>query len=381
MSQRLLWAVATGALLLWACGSDDDDRPRPPSGTGGTGGSVGGTGGTGGGGAGTGGSAAAAGSGGTAGDGGTTVPCDDPSDSTKAALCLALEPETIQFLPSNPAFDGKGVLFVEIFDTPTPALGATPIASQLLPAQDGGADAGFVEATLAQLTAAPIRFDGLSATDKLYARAIFVDNDAVLSAGAPLPGVWFAGIDLIDGIGGTPPLYELSLTAGEGTGIVRKLIALRKLSVTVSRASGVSPKGDGQGPLTFVAVDGVQVAPTTNIWGLGSALCGDLSGTSPFTVEGFVVGSGTKHLLAVLDDFGVGSAGLPAGAMTNGQVSGTTFTIPTGDSVSIPFDAYAVLANVELGTAFDGPDGGADNASCATPDAGADAGAGDASTD
>src|SRR5262252_2520161 len=97
-------------------------------------------------------------------------PCAPPTDKTKSALCVVVAPEAIAFL-SDPNFDGKGLLAVDVHDAPNPdAPDGAPLPSlqtTILP----GLDAGELDLS------APIpvvRFDGLPPT--VYPRAIFVDS-------------------------------------------------------------------------------------------------------------------------------------------------------------------------------------------------------------
>ncbi len=92
------------------------------------------------------------------GDGG---PCAPPSDPTKAALCVTLTAETVEFLPNVPAFDGKGVLLVAVQASANPDGGPTLGSPAILPDLDAGGDAGLVDL----VATAPERADRRSPPD------------------------------------------------------------------------------------------------------------------------------------------------------------------------------------------------------------------------
>ena len=380
-------AICCVSAALLHCSEDSDDGGGK-AGSGGKdgGGARGGAAGSGGaaGGGGIGGSVAGAGgAGGAGGDaggaGGTggavTVPCDPPTTATKAAACIQLAPEAMKFLPSNPKLDGKGVLVVQIFDTAQIELadgGETKaVAGVVLPATSP--DGGQPEDTLANLTAKPIRFDDLPMPAKLYARALFIDDTSLLGTPMdfPFPGVWVAGIDLSGGIVDQAPLVALPLTAGQGTGVTRKLWALRQLTVDVSRATGLAPKGNGQGPVTVLLTDKPQLTSTSAMFGGGKLPCGDLSGSGKVSVSGIVVGTGPYWLTASLDDYGLGDKDL-AGALAAVEVTGGGLKVPSGNQLAFAADAYSVSGAVQLTHAFDPPDAGSDGVSCGSKDSGTD---------
>lgn len=387
----VLASLALVPFLLAACGGSSDDGgggAGGASGSAGSGGAAGsgGSGGT----AGSGGSAGASGdasveaSDGAAGDGGAgggagdgaaeaSDACADPTDASKAALCLVVQPDAITFVPGDPAFDGKGVLAIDLFDTPSPDLPdggtVTPLASVLLPVQSS--DGGISEADLATLAAQPIRFDDLPPT--VYARVFFADDTSMLVSpqDGPRPGLWVGGIDFSNGIADHAPLEPIALQTGQGTTAPVALHPLRKLTVTVDRTA--SPIGDGQGPLSVVAIDSQTPSSTSQIFGYASLDCADLSGSGTVTVSGFVLGPGPHWLAAVLNDLGVQSNDLPPGSLTSLEPSGGTLQIPAGDQLTYAADAYETTASITLGLAVPAGDAGGDGVTCSAPsDAGAD---------
>jgi len=374
--------VPLAALIAVSCGGDSESDGSggsgAASGTGGSAGSASG-GASGSGGSTTGGAGGTAGSvtGGSAGmagsDAGVVPPCDPPAVATDAALCLQLTPDNVKWIPGDAAFDGKGVLGIAIYDTPFPNAtdggSATPIAFTIEPPQPDG---GILEKTLAELVQTPYRFDGLPAT--VYVAAWFFDDTtAIGKMKDPVAGTWVGGYDLSNGLVENPPIDSIALTIGAGTNSALPIHPLRKLSVTVTRTSGVNPAGDGQGPLSVVVTQTQTLTPTTKLFGFGSLPCADLSGTSSVTLNGMLYGSGPFYVTGVLDDFGLGTNDLPAGSLASLAMSGGNLQIPAKNKITVPVGDYQVTSSIELGWVTPAPDAGADNVNCSTiPDAGSD---------
>jgi hypothetical protein len=291
-------------------------------------------------------------------------PCPPPADPTTSSLCISLNPEAIAFL-SDPAFDGKGLLVLQLFSRPHPDDDAGDSAVTpplLLPSQpDGGtADGGFALLDLSQ-PVPQVRFDGLPTL--VYARAVFVDDPTTLGKGGVQAGWWLAGLDLANGID-KAPLSPVALTAGQGTSVSLDLIALRKLTVTVARASGIAPAGNGQGPVVTVAIDTDKIGGDAggHLWGAGALACGKVDGISQAVVQGFVIGKGPYWIVASLDDFGV-DASFPAGGLSSLILDGGGLFVPASDKVMYPANAYQVTATAAL--TFVSPwEGGVDPVSC-----------------
>ena len=268
------------------------------------------------------------------------APCAPPADPNKAALCLTVAPEPIDF-SSDTRFDGKGYLVAQVFGTPLP----------------DSPDGGEVAALAAQTFGAPgaggvdlsqplpvIRFDGLSGT--VYPRVVFADDPALGSNIGP--GTWLAGYDLGAGLGSAPPLVARPLVAGTGTSITVKLSALRELVVTMERTTPAV--GNGQGAATFVATTDQVPASGSPLFGLGQAACAHVDGANTAQVSGFVIGAGPYYVAGVLDDFGLADGGvsLPPGALTSLQVTSAGPEIPAADRLTYAPTAYRVSQTIAL---------------------------------
>lgn len=284
------------------------------SATGGASGSGGAAGGTGGAaGAATGGTAGA-GAGGAAGadaggaDAGSAG-CAPPAAPTDTAICLTLDPEPMDF-ESDPTLDGKGALVVEIFDQPDPPDSATPLFSTLVPsdAESGG--------TIA-LDALPVVRVDQTLPDVVYVRVIFADNPAVFGSSNDLTyGTWLGGFDLSQRLENVT-LDPIAVDAGKGNALTIALTAFRRLDVTVTTSA--TPIGDGEGPLSAIAVRDPTPSNEPHAEGLASLDCADLSGGGPVDLTGFVIGSGRFWVGALLKD--LGGKDLPPGSLSSLEVA------------------------------------------------------------
>jgi hypothetical protein len=291
------------------------------------------------------------------GDAGTTTDagaCAPPSDSTKAALCLTLSPESVQFLPSVPGFDGKGVLLVAIQATAMPDGGPTVVAPVVLPDLDAG-DAGLLDLSQPLPT---VRFDGVPATT-VYPQVLFIDDPGA-GLKTPVPGWWLGNYDFTNGLQGAP-LKPVTLQAGQSATLSIDLRALRGLVLQVRAA--VPPAGNGQGPLQVIVIDGNNVASDsgTRAWGYGSTPCIDCVADGGGKVLAFFVGQGPYYTVPVLDDFGLGGS-FPPGAMTSLDPD-AGLTVPAANQFSAG-NAYVYSQSVQLNYVAPPPDGGIDEASC-----------------
>jgi len=294
--------------------------------------------------------------------------CAPPSNPGQAALCVTLTPELIDFL-ADPAFDGKGVLVVQVFSRahPDDDAGDASLAGPLVfPALDGGAaDAGAGLVDLSQ-PIPQIRFDGLPATT-VYVRALFVDDPSTIGSGQIQAGWWIGGLDFKNGLD-KAPLRPLTLTAAQGTVDPLGLVAFRKLTTSVSLAPGVVPTGNGQGPITTVVVDTATPGAGdggVRLFGSGSLKCGNVSDSGPgdAAVVGFVVGPGPYWQAASLDDYGVGTS-FPPGALISLTVNDAgALVVPAADMLTYPAAAYQVASSVALKLALPW-DGGSDMTTC-----------------
>jgi hypothetical protein len=287
--------------------------------------------------------------------GGDAGSCAPPSDSTKAALCLMVSPESVQFLPSNPAFDGKGVLLVAIQAAAKPDGGPTVVAPVILPDPDGGLDGGLVD--LSQ-PIPMLRIDGIPATT-VYPQVLFVDDPGA-GLKNPVPGWWLGNYDFSSGLQDAP-LKPVALQAGQSLTVTVDLRALRALSLQVTAA--VAPAGNGQGPMKVIVADSNNVAPDsgTRAWGYGSTSCINCVADGGGKAIAFFVGQGPYYTVPVLDDFGLGGS-FPPGAMTSLDTD-AGLTVPEANKFTAG-NAYVYAQSVQLNFVGKPPDGGIDEASC-----------------
>jgi hypothetical protein len=271
--------------------------------------------------------------------------------------------EAIAFL-SDPNFDGKGLMNIGVYSNAYPSDDAGLAAPVNLPAQDAGVgDAGVALVDLSQ--AAPVvRFEVPATT--VYLRAYFVDDIASFfdAGGGPQPGFWLGGFDLSHGIDNAP-LVPVPLSAGTATNVTVELRAMRQLTLTVTRDPSLTPPGNGQGPLTAIAVNTSVIADAgTYLFGLGQLPCANVSGDAAATVPGWVVGDGPYWVAVTLDDFGVGGT-FPAGGLFSLMIDAGVPFIPSIDEITYGPTAYQVTGSAKL-TYLNPLDGGpdADSVSC-----------------
>ncbi len=282
-------------------------------------------------------------------------PCAPPSDPTKAALCVTLTAETVEFLPNVPAFDGKGVLLVAVQASANPDGGPTLGSPAILPDLDAGGDAGLVD--LSQPLPS-VRIDGLPPTT-VYPQALFIDDPGA-GIKTPKAGWWLGGYDLSNGLQNAA-LQPVTLQAGTSTIVRIGLRALRALALQVSTA--VAPAGNGQGPLQVLVIEGNSVAPEAGAraWGFGTAACADCVADGGAKAIAFFIGSGPYYTVPVLDDFGLGGS-FPPGAMTSLDVE-AGLVVPAANQFRAG-NAYVFSQAVQLNYVNQAPDGAVDDASC-----------------
>jgi hypothetical protein len=271
--------------------------------------------------------------------------CAPPTDAAAAAVCLRFGPEQLDLITGNEAYDGKGVLIVQVYDTPVPepegGPEVQPLAEVVVPDQTGGpATMGVYDPW------EPVRFDALPST--VYVRALFVDNFAAFSGNDLLAGVWLSGYEFPKGLV-TGGLQAVALTAGEGTEVVLPMIALRSMRVTLTKSMFVQPKGNGEGPAGFLLVDSPQVTVNSAVWGIGQTPCATIHSASGIALEGVFVGEGDFYGLGYLDDYGTGmETGISAGTMVNLTIVGGQPALPDAARIAVPPGAYRVEAKLEL---------------------------------
>jgi hypothetical protein len=287
--------------------------------------------------------------------GGDAGSCAPPSDPTKAALCLTVSPESVQFVPSVPAFDGKGVLLVAIQAMAMPDGGQPVVAPVIMPDPDGGLDGGLVDLSQPIPT---IRVDGIPATT-VYPQVVFIDDPGA-GIKNPVPGWWLGNYDLSHGLQGAG-LKPVTLQAGQSAMVTVDLRALRALSLQVTAA--VPPAGNGQGPMNVIVTDSNDVAHDSGAqaWGFGSTSCINCVADGGGKAIAFFVGQGPYYTVPVLDDFGLGGS-FPPGAMTSLDVD-AGLTVPEANKFTAG-NAYVVSQSVQLNYVGKAPDGGIDEASC-----------------
>jgi hypothetical protein len=310
-------------------------------------------------------------------DGGTV--CTNPTDTTKAKACVTFAPEQITFADAGPLLDGQGTLFIHVFDTPTPGDATVPLAQRVYPAPN--ADGGLNQTSVYSLPA-QIDIDDLIPTDRdgatgtVYIRTLFVDNPLWLQTRKGLTyGMFVGGYNLNSGVQPPPPLRAVTLNTGTGTVVRQPLTALRRFTTQVALGlpEGGALAGNGQGPMSLGAFNQASPANAFAFGGL-QVPCADVT-KGPIPVTGFfysVAGEVNFWIGAQVDDFGVGGQ-LPAGGLVSLTQAGE---IPLPQRFTITADQYsASIPQVTLTAVRPPPDGGVDNISCPSIDAGADAAA------
>jgi hypothetical protein len=190
----------------------------------------------------------------------------------------------------------------------------------------------------------------------------FVDGK---QQGGVQAGWWLGGMDLSKGLKKDIPLNAIDLAKGKGTRHTIPMIAVRRLTVTVTRT--VAPIGNAQGPLSITAFGSDIPGANPDIYGTGSLPCGNVAAPgASAVVTAYVIGPGPYWLLPLLDDFGVGpgGSGLPAGALTSIDFTGATPKLPAASKTSYPMDAYTATQTISLTSAIPRPTGPADAVAC-----------------
>jgi hypothetical protein len=273
---------------------------------------------------------------GSGGSAGTPTDCVPPADKKQTSLCVTLVPEKIT-AETDPGLDKKGALVVQVFDTSTPPAknaSAVALAERVLPANPGTAEVALDTIPMQRLVGT---FPAV-----VYVRAIFVDDNTALAAGATLgAGAWVGGINLDDGLQKNDPVLPVDVMVGQGNAIDMPLTALRRLTVKVHASA--TPVGDGQGPLAAVVVNNAEATKKPPLFGAASSACADVS--KDVTLTGFVVGKGPYWVTGALNDLGL-PGDFPPGTLAAVDVMGSKATIP--QMLTFKADAYSVSTSIDL---------------------------------
>jgi hypothetical protein len=324
---------------------------------------------------------------GDTGDSGTT--CTNPTDATRGKACLVFTPEQITFADAGPQLDGRGTLFIHVFDTPTPGDTTVPLAVIVYPPPtDAGLGQVSVDA-LPQIDIDNLPTDLDGSPGNVYIRTLFVDNPLWLQTQKGLTyGLFIGGFNLNNGVQPPPPLRAVPLATGSGTVVRQPLTALRRFTSEVALGTGVTPAGNGQGPMLLGAF--TQASPTNAlVFGGLTIPCADVTrGNLPVAGYFYSAGGATDFWVGgQLDDFGVGGSS-PGGSLISatalGEIPGTQHFTITADQYSVSFAQITLTAVrpsapdsgdsvscpvVDGGTVDAGPDVGPDTG----PDVGVDA--------
>jgi hypothetical protein len=184
----------------------------------------------------------------------------------------------------------------------------------------------------------------------VYVRALFFDNGRFTLADGSFGinwGTWLGGFDLSGGIGVSSALIAVPLTPGEVTVHDVPLIALRRLTVTVT--TSVTPLGDGEGALSVTASRVAALPPYAQAQGYGIDPCVDIT-QGPQTVEVQLVGSGMFSVTAYFDDLGIETTGaLPPGTLLSLRDVNLAAGEATFDQITVGQDQYSAAMTVDLG--------------------------------
>jgi hypothetical protein len=299
------------------------------------------------------------------GDGGPT--CTNPSNPTAGKACLIFTPEQITFADAGPQLDGRGTLFIHVFNTPTPGDTTVPLAVVVYPPPtDAGLGQVGVDA-LPQIDIDNLPTDLDSGPGIVYVRTLFVDNPLWLQTQKGLTyGMFIGGFNLNNGVQPPPQLRPVTLATGSGTVVRQPLTALRRFTSAV--ALGTTPVGNGQGPMTLGAF--TQASPTNAlVFGGLTAGCTDVTkGNVPVAGYFYSTGGALDFWIGgQVDDFGVGGSS-PGGALISATSIGE---IPGTQHVTITADQYsASIAQITLTAVRPGAPDAGDSISCPAGDGG-----------
>jgi hypothetical protein len=183
----------------------------------------------------------------------------------------------------------------------------------------------------------------------VFVRTLFFDNPAALDEGGPEVdwGTWLGGFNLANGIAGTSALVPVEITRGQITKHDVPLLALRRLTATVT--TSVKPLGDGQGALSAFASRLPVLPPAAPTHGYGIDPCVDVN-RGPETVQMFLIGSGTFFVAASFEDLGIETPGsLPPGTLISIRNVDPQTGEGTFDQITLESEKYSAAVLLDLG--------------------------------
>jgi hypothetical protein len=254
-------------------------------------------------------------------------------------LRLTFSPEAIE-PESDPGLDEVGFFTLQVFDTPNP------------PPGDAASKAALYEAVTP--LDSPIALSNLptptivlrNPPSTVYVRALFFDNVAS-GAGGISWGTWFGGVDVSNGFTQNAALTPVPLTRDETTMHDVPLMALRRVTVTVTTSAALV--GDGEGSLSVAASRVEVLPPRASTYGYGIKPCVDLK-TGPQTVDMQVVGSGTFFVAGFFDDLGIQTPGeMPPGTMLSVRDVHLDTGAATFDRITLAPGQYSGALSIDLG--------------------------------
>jgi hypothetical protein len=257
----------------------------------------------------------------------------------RTALCLKFTPEAIA-AETEPALDTNGFLQVEVFDGPTPS--SRQLYRRTFP--DDFANGG--EIAIAELP--EVSVDLADSPTAVFVRALFFDHAANGPDGEPRIdwGTWLGGDNLSYGIAGTSALSPVPLAEGQVTMHEVPLVALRRLTATVTASA--KPLGDGEGALSVFASRIEELPPAAPTYGYGIDPCVDVN-RGAHTVEMFLLGSGTFFVAASFEDLGIETPGrMPPGTLLSLHDFDSAANTGTFDRITVAEEQYAAAVLLDL---------------------------------
>jgi hypothetical protein len=269
------------------------------------------------------------------------------------ALCLTFSPEPIA-PESDPALDTRGFLRVEVFEGPTASSSVRFRKTYPDDFERGG------ELSIGELPDVGVVLP--APLPAVFVRALFFDHsqrgpDGQVSGRPASPGLpegqpkidwgtWLGGQDLSYGIAGTSSLSPVELAEGETTKHDLPLVALRRVTATVT--ASVTPLGDGEGALSVFASRVDVLPPAAPTFGYGIDPCIDVN-RGPHTVEMFLAGSGAFFVAASFEDLGLETPGkMPPGTLLTLHDFDPDTGAGTFDRITVEAEQYAASVSLDL---------------------------------